>query len=213
MTDAYGRNIPGVDETPDLPKAFEDFSLSMPPGPLTVASRAEANAIRTAAGNPVGLHVWRTDTNQEERWNGSGWEYVAGRQHGATINFSRTGVPANPSSPLVLYATSFVRASPGWTMSSAQNLVIPQTGMYVMYVDINMSGSASTAGRTFFQFSTTNGVFGARHTVTNENNFGGTAIWPLTKGNEMRIQVYHEGGGARDYTATLQIAMINAPNW
>lgn len=35
MTDAYGRNIPGDDETPDLPKAFEDFSLSMPPGPLT----------------------------------------------------------------------------------------------------------------------------------------------------------------------------------
>lgn len=215
MTDAYGRNIPGDDESPDLPKAFEDFSLSMPPGPLTVASRAEANAIRTAAGNPVGLHVWRTDTNQEERWNGSGWEYVAGRQHGATVSYARTIVQGTVGR---LHATAFVRNSVGWTMNGEGYLVIPQTGMYLMTVDLNIAGSAGTLGKQFVQFGLRDGgaagtPFGFRTHAQNENNYGATVVWPLSAGNQVQIQAYHEGGGDRAYTATLQIAMINAPNW
>lgn len=219
MTDVFGRNVPAGNESADVPGAFTDYSLSAPPGPLTVGSRAEANAVWAAyvaavgSGNAKPMHVWRTDINQEERRVGDSWEYVAGRQHGAKLRFARTGVPQSPSGPLVLYATEFLRASPGWTMSSAQNLVIPQTGLYTMYCDINIAGSAGNLGRTFFQYSTTNGAISARHTVTNENNLGGTAIWDFNQGDELRIQVYHEGGGARDYTATMLIAMVNAPNW
>jgi len=213
MTDAYGRNIPGDDETPDLPKLFEDFSLSMPPGPKTVSSRAEANAIRIAAGNPVGFHVWRADTNQEERWNGSSWEYVAGRRHAATVNFARNGIAASSSNPLVLYATDFVRSSVGWTISGPQNLVIPQTGVYAISFSVNVSGSASTMGRAFFQFSTTNGAFGNRWPAYNEDNWGGAILHPLSIGNELRVQVWHESGGTRNWSGQLNIFMLGDPNW
>ena len=213
MTDAYGRNIPGDDETPDLPKAFEDFSLSMPPGPLTVASRAEANAIRTAAGNPVGFHVWRTDTNQEERWNGSGWEYVAGRQHGATVTFARQDVPAGE--PHRLVATSLDRYSPGWTINGEAWLVPPQSGMYLMYGAVNVSGAAGSLGRQYAQISIRNGagILG-REGIANENNYSvGAVMWPLTSSTQLQVQVYHATGGARNYTVQMHLYMLGDPNW
>lgn len=216
MTDAYGRNIPGDDETPDLPKAFEDFSLSMPPGPLPVSSITQANAIRAAAGNPSTMHVWNTTTNQELRWNGTGWEYVAGRQHGATVNFRREGIAEGGVG--LLHATSFVRASAGWTINGNAWLVIPQTGMYLFTIDYNIEGTAGALGRSYFQLTLRGGGaegtgLGFRVPATNENHWGGTVMWPMTAGNEIQIRGYAEGGGTRTHNAIMQVAMINAPNW
>src|SRR5690606_26958784 len=214
--------IPSPTDTPDMVTALDNLSLSNP-GVLIAGSTAEANARRSAymavAGNehivdPPPLMVWRTDTRQlmVESGVGGPWEYLAGRQHGATITFARSSVPEN-TGPLVLYGTEFIRNSPGWAFSSAQNLVIPQSGMYSMSFSASVSGAAASMGRSFFQFSTTNGTFGNRFPAMNEDNWGGTINWPLSAGNELRVQVFHTGGGARNWSGTLQIAMLNSPNW
>lgn len=209
--DALGRAIPNTSESPNVPAAFAAYSLSSPPGPFTVGSRAAANSVLSAIGNPVGLHVWRSDIDQEERWNGTGWEYVAGRQHGATVTF--TGSVTEGGTPNGLSAASFVRASAGWTADGSGYIVIPQTGMYLMYGSANLSGVASTIGRTFIQFATSTGAFGSRFPATNEDNYAGMAMWPFTKGDRVRVLGFHTGGGTRTYTVTTQIAMLNSPNW
>lgn len=220
--DALGRLIPAAGDPADATAWLGGYSLSHP-GIVEVGSLAAANALRTAyhaactdAGvTPKPLMVWRTDIeNLERETPGGGWEYVAGRQHGATVLFSRPDVNAGITPPRSLYAEEFVRASPGWTMDSEAHLVIPQSGMYVMSAQVNISGAASSLGRTFFEFETNNTGFGAhRRSSTNEDNYGGSAVGNLNKGDQLRIRVYHATGGQRAYTATLDIAMINSPRY
>src|SRR5690606_38207086 len=112
-----------------------------------------------------------------------------------------------------VFPTAFVRASDGWTLDSSSSLIVPQTGMYAMSVNFSISGAASTLGRSFFQLVAQDTAFGNRFPAFNEDNWGGTIIWPLSKGNALRLQAYHSAGGTRDYAGTLQIAMLNAPNW
>lgn len=212
--DALGRLIPDPADMNDVPGDLAAFSLSLPPGPVEVASRAEANSVRAAyqaAGGEKPIYVWRTDIDNMERDTGSGWEYVAGRQHGATVVFS--GSVSEGGTPQGLSAQDFVRASHGWTVNGDGYLVVPQTGMFMMYGDANLSGSAGNAGRTFIQFATRTGAFGSRIPATNENNYAGMAMWPLSQGDQLRVLGFHTGGGTRTYNVTMQIAMINSPNW
>ena len=79
---------------------------------------------------------------------------------------------------------------------------------------VQVSGTAATLGRVFgqLQVSGTN-VPMRMGTATNEDAYGWTIVWPLSKGQAIRPVHYHEAGGARDITATFQVAMVNAPNW
>lgn len=217
---ALGHVIPDNDtDAPDLETALDNLSLSNP-GIIPVDSRAAANAIRDAyrdaAGaesmvNPPELVVWRRDVRQLEVETPSyGWEYLAGRQHGATVTYSSL-VPQQTVGSLS--ATAFVRNSVGWTINSDGYLVIPQTGFYAMYAGMSVSGAASTMGRAWFQFALRSGAFGSRQPATDEDNWGGMALWPLSAGDQLRIQVYHSGGAGRTWSGTLQIAMLNAPAW
>lgn len=209
--DAYGRTVPvNTTDAPDLEGMFRAFSLSTPPGPVTVTSRAQANALRTAAGNPTGLHVWQSDVNQEFRWNGSTWEYVAGRQHGATVRFSSL-IPEGTVG--TLEAQELLRYSTGWTINADGYLVVPQTGFYGMYAVASATGAASSMGAAFFRLALRSGAFGGRAPMTSQDNAGHAALWPFTAGDQLRIQGYHEGGGGRTWSATLQILMLNAPSW
>lgn len=215
--------LPDANDPADIPTAVARTAFTGPMGILDVSSRAQANAISAAyndeafaAGVDAGrLYVWRTDTNQLERQGPNGWEYVAGQQHAARIQWRREDLPQNPSTPLVLYGIQFLNATSAWSFNSAQNLVIPETGMYAVSFDANLTGAAGTAGRVFFQFSTTDGQVSHRISAANENNFGGgIEVWHLHKGQQMRVQVYHEGGGARTWSGVMTIAMVAAtPDW
>lgn len=214
--DMFDREVPEGGDAADVPGAFRTYSLSDLPGPRTVTSRAHANtvvgSVQSSGGDPTGLHVWRTDTNQEERWNGTEWEYVSGRQHGATVTFARPGL-ASGGTPWLLYADSFQRASPGWTVAS-NRIVIPATGLYLMTVITNVDGSASGLGRVFGQIAIGgNPVQMRMGTAVDEDNYGYTLMWPFTAGDRLQPTHYHASGGARDVTATMQIAMINSPSW
>src|SRR5690606_41503927 len=98
-------------------------------------------------------------------------------------------------------------------MNGEGYLVIPQTGMYLMTVDLNIAGSAGTLGKQFVQFGLRGGgaagtPLGFRTRAQYENNYGATVVWPPSAGNQVPHHAYHEGGRDRDYRATLQIGMI-----
>lgn len=224
--DMLGRVVPNDDDDPpSIETAIRNLSLSNPGIPMA-SSAAEANAIRAAyyavAGNehvvnPTELMVWRSDLRQLHVENGIGgpWKYLAGPQPAAKITWRREDVPQNPSSPLVLYGQEFQKATDDpWSFSSAQNLVIPAPGIYTISFDANITGAAATAGRSFFQFSTTDGAVSQRFGATNENNWANGLPWDLRKGQQLRVQVYHEGGGPRTWSGTMLIAMVApTPDW
>lgn len=220
IEDPLGSTVPAPEDPADIVRWIRTLALTAPPI-VTVTSRVHANSVRgayhtacIAAGvTPKMLWVWRTDIANLERDTGTGWEYVAGRQHGATVTFARTGVSAATDPPRAVFPTAFVRSSDGWTLDSSSSLIVPQSGMYAMSVNFQISGAASTLGRSFFQLVAQDTAFGNRFPAFNEDNWGGTIIWPLSKGNALRLQAYHSAGGTRDYAGTLQIAMLNAPNW
>lgn len=228
ITDSLGRLIPdatpGALETANPQEWFERYSLS-DTGIVPVTSRTAANALlaarNTAAEQPgMGIArkpvvVWRTDElggaleiHPNTGSAGEQWEHLGGRRHRATVSYYRESLSAG-GEPLVMYAQSISNATPGWTISG-NNLVVPASGMYAMAAVVNVSGAAGSLGRVFGQFSTTNGVLGARFaTGTNENNYAGSlSPWPLSVNDQLRIQCYHESGGLRSYTATMHIVQL-----
>src|SRR5690606_1395160 len=95
--DPLGATVPAPSDPADLPRWLRTLSLSAPPI-IEVTSTTQANTVRTAYRNAClaagvtakRLFVWNTATDNLERDTGTGWEYLAGRQHGATITMSTT---------------------------------------------------------------------------------------------------------------------------
>lgn len=220
--DVLGRSIPVLEDSTDLRQLFGRYSMSST-GLVRVGSLSEANALLAqinagiAEGNlrpPV--EVWRTDVHARylhpnTGMAGEGWEYMGGRQY--AIDLRLTGTVSAGGDPGSLTPSNIVRQTPGWTISG-NNVVVAATGLYDVDVDVDVDGAAGSLGRVFAQVRTTNGVVHKRvGTGQNENHYQGMTQIPLSAGNNLFVQVYHEAGGSRAYTAALSLYMKADPRW
>lgn len=216
--DPLGATVPAPSDPADLPRWLRTLSLSAPPI-IEVTSTTAANNLRTAYRNAClaagvtakRLMVWNTQNDNLERDTGTGWEYVAGRQHGATVAFGRVDVAENIV--LSLYATEFVRASAGWTLADASDVVIPFTGILSASALVVVQGGAASLGRSFVEFILNDEARMARQGATNEDIWSISSIMHVQKGWRFKVRVYHAGGGTRQVAATVQLAAVNSPNY
>lgn len=220
--DPMRRLVPDLDDGYDLPGELRAYSLTDTGLPV-VSSRADAEAYRAAYNTAVqqaGLGrqpvlVYRSDVRQihlNHNDGASAWEYMAGRQHGATVNMSRSGVDNAVTRNVTV--SSFARLSPGWVVSSnGAGVIAPATGMYLMTYRGSFSGTASTLGRVFVELISDGGYMIMRGNGTNETVVGVTAVWPLSAGDYIGIDCYHETGGPITHSGILQITMATAPAW
>lgn len=220
-TDALRRLIPEGGDPADLPYDLGRYSLTDTGLPI-VTSQADAEAFRAAyntAIQGIGLPrqpvlVYRSDLRQihlNHNDGSSAWEYMAGRQHGATVNVSRTDV-ANDAVRNV-YVDGFARMSPGFEVSGAARVVLPATGMYTIFARGSWSGTASNLGRTFLDLLQGSDFMIDRGSSANESVVSVSANWPFTAGDTVGLNCYHEAGGNQNFTGVMQISMINAPAW
>lgn len=220
--DVLGRMIPTVTDAADPEAWFRRYSLSST-GLVRVASHAEAEALRAqinagvVSGQPrPPVEVWRTDVHARYLHpntgaSGEGWEWMGGRQY--AIDLRLTGTVTAGGEPGTVTPSSINRQTPGWTIVSS-NVVVPATGLYDADVDVDVSGVGGTLGRVFAQVRTTNGVIHKRvATGTNENHYQGMTQIALSAGNNLYVQVYHEGGGSRSYGVSLMLYMKADPRW
>lgn len=220
--DVLGRMIPTENDSTDLAAIFARYSLSST-GLVRVGSLSEANALLAQINNAVPggqprppVEVWRTDVHARylhpnTGMAGEGWEYMGGRQF--AIDLRLTGTVSAGGDPGSLTPSNIVRQTPGWTISG-NNVVVAATGLYDVDVDVDVDGAAGSLGRVFAQVRTTNGVVHKRvGTGQNENHYQGMTQIPLSAGNNLFVQVYHETGGSRAYTAALSLYMKADPRW
>ena len=220
--DILGRMIPTEGDATDLEAIFAQYSLSST-GLVRVASMGEANTLLAQINDavPTGqprppVEVWNTATNARylhpnTGQAGEGWEYMGGRQHAISVNLA--GTISAGGSPAILGIASITRQTPGWTVSG-NNLIVPATGLYDIVLNANLGTPASTLGRVYGQVSTTNGAVTERlATAANENNIQGSTVAPLSEGNAVRFQGYHESGGSRAWTGTALRYMKADPRW
>ncbi len=220
--DVLGRMIPTATDSSNLEAIFQRYSLSST-GLVVVGSRSEANALlaeindAVPAGDPrVPVEVWQTDVHARylhpnTGQAGEGWEYMGGRQYAIDLRLS--GTISAGGNPGTLTPNNIVRQTPGWTITG-NNVVIPATGYYDVDVDVDVDGAAGSLGRVFAQVRTTNGVVHKRvGTGQNENHYQGLTQVALSQGNNLFVQVYHEAGGSRAYTAALSLYMKADPRW
>lgn len=221
-TDTLGRTIPDGSDAPDLDAILRRFSLTSG-GIVEVATRTEAEQVRVDANTAADIlgvpHrpivVLRTDIDnieihRNQGLTGEGWEYYAGRRHGATVNVSRTA-PANTTTEL--HAQSFARSTAGFTASQGA-VVIPATGMYALGYSGRFDGTASMLGRTFVALYVDDAEI-VRWPATNEDNYGGGFVYPLSSGSRLMVKAYHShsGGSSLIVTGQLQITETGAPRW
>src|SRR5690625_968530 len=220
--DVLGRMIPTENDSTDLEAIFARYSLSST-GLVRVGSLSEANALLAQINNAVPggqprppVEVWRTDVHARYLHPntgaaGEGWEYMGGRQY--AIDLRLTGTVSAGGDPGSLTPSNIVRQTPGWTITG-NNVVIPATGYYDIDVDVDVVGAAGSRGRVVAQLRTTNRVVHKRlGTGQNENHYTGMTQVPLSQGNNLYVQVYHETGGSRAYTAALSLYMKADPRW
>ena len=220
--DPMRRMISGDDDPADWPDALAGYSLTDTGLPI-VTSAADAEAYRAAYNTAIqqlGLPrqpvlVYRSDVRQvhlNHNDGASAWEYMAGRQHGATVNMSRSGVDNAVVRNVTV--TGFARLSPGWVVSSnGAGVIAPATGMYLMTYRGSFSGTASTLGRVFVELISDGGFMIMRGGSNNESVVGVTAVWPLSAGDYIGVNCYHESGGPQTHSGQLQITMATAPAW
>lgn len=220
--DVLGRMIPTEQDGTDLEAIFRRYSMSST-GLVRVASQGEAESLRAeinaavASGQPrPPVEVWRSDVHSRYLHPntgaaGEGWEWMGGRQYAIDLNLA--GTVSAGGSPGTLTPTSIARQTPGWTIVGS-NVVVAATGLYDVDVDVSVADAAGTLGRVFAQVRTTNGVIHKRvATGANENHYQGMTQVALSAGNNLYVQVYHEGGGSRAYTASLMLYMKADPRW
>src|SRR5690625_1957533 len=222
--DVLGRSIPVLEDSTDLRQLFARYSLSST-GLVRVGSLSEAKALLAQINNAVPggqprppVEVWRTDVHARylhpnTGMAGEGWEYMGGRQNAADLRFTTTTDISAGGSPGTVPISSIARQTPGWTISG-NNVVIPATGLYDVDVTVNVDGAAGSLGRVFAQVRTTNGVVFKRVAGSyNENNYQGSTVVALSQGNQLYLQVFHEAGGSRAYTASMLLYMKADPRW
>src|SRR5690625_4024933 len=220
--DVLGRMIPTENDGTDLEAIFARYSLSST-GLVRVGSLSEANALLAQINNAVPggqprppVEVWRTDVHARYLHPntgaaGEGWEWMGGRQY--AIDLRLTGTVSAGGDPGTLTPNNIVRQTPGWTITG-NNVVIPATGYYDVDVDVDVDGAAGSLGRVFAQVRTTNGVIFKRVAGSyNENNYQGSTVVALSQGNQLYLQVFHEAGGSRAYTASMLLYMKADPRW
>ena len=220
--DPMRRMIPGDDDPADWPDHLAAYSLTDTGLPV-VSSQADAEAFRAAyntaiqqrGGSRGPVLVYRSDLRQihlNHNDGSSAWEYMAGRQHGATVNMSRSAVDNGAVRNVTV--SGFARLSPGWTVSSnGAGVIAPATGMYLMTYRGSFSGTASNLGRVFVELISDDGYMIMRGGSTNESVVGVTAVWPLSAGDYIGVNCYHETGGPQTHSGQLQITMATAPAW
>lgn len=214
-----GVTVPAVSDPADLPRWIRTLSLTSPPV-IEVTSTTQANSIRTAYRNactaagvtPRTLFVWNLSSDNLERDTGSGWEYVAGRQHGATLTMTTSNL--REARDDVVHPSSFIRASSGWGIASdGHNVIVPSTGMYMFDLSGSISGTAGNLGRVYVQFRINDSILKGRTGTTNEDIVHVSWLYPLAKGNQVKVEIYHATGGTRGFTGEMNIAQLNSPNW
>ncbi len=217
--DPLGATVPVPSDPADLPRWVRTLNLTAPPI-VEVSSTTQANSMRAAyqdacvaAGvTPKRLFVWNTSNDNLERATASSWEYVAGRQHGATVVMSTANLRAGQND--VVHPSSFTRASTGWAIASdGHNVIVPSTGMYLFDLSGSIAGDAGTLGRTYSQFRINNATLKGRQGFTNEDIIHTAWLYPLSKGDQVKVEIYHAGGGTRTFAGEMNIAQINSPNW
>lgn len=219
--DPLGATVPVAATDPaDLPRWIRTLNLTAPPV-VEVTSTTQANTIRDAYRSactaawvtPKRLMVWNTQSeNLERETTAGGWEYVAGRQHGATVIMQTTVLRAARDD--VLFATEFRRASAGWTLASdGYNVIVPATGMYLFDLHGVISGTANDLGRVYVQFIVNDGGTPVRQGAVAEDGLHVTMVRPLTKGDRVKVEIYHAAGGQRAFTGEMQAVQLNSPNY
>lgn len=219
VNDALGRSIATNADAPSIETALRNYSLS-DVGIIKVASRTQANQVLTAykqAGGTQPVVVWNESSeNLEIHPNtgaaGENWDYLAGRAHGATFNMNTTVL--RDARDDVVFPSSVIRASAGWTIASdGHNMVFPATGMYHLDLSGTISGTAGDLGRVYTQFKVNDTTIKGRQGVQNENFVHAALLYPFTKGDKVKVEMYHAAGGQRSFSGELNVVQINNPRW
>ena len=203
----------------DITAAFNAYDTS---GIVWVpaSSDAHAESLRAAfnsgGGQGVPFGVFRTDLKHlmlhpNTGAPGEGFDYYAGRPHGATAHFTRSGVPAY--TPTVLDLAHFQRVSPGIT-TTASRIVIPQTGYWTVSATTRFQGPNADLSRVFVEVRYAHDdstIF--RFPQHAEDTYTATGEDALGQGQQIYLVAYHQAPGPRDVAVKLNLTQGLSSRW
>ncbi|RTE47630.1 hypothetical protein [Actinobaculum sp. 352] len=220
IIDLFKRVLPKVgtsaadsDGPVNVQTILEDFSSSLH-APIPVADQTEADQIASAApasAFPLFVFNQATVTLDVMSQQGAAWDMVGGRPHGLTATLYQTNLPNGVVKNLGI--GSITRQTEGWALSSDNvRLTVPSTGLYLVQVNINVSGDSQTLGRVFTEFEVEGQKYRTGSAAEDQMNF--VSVIPITAGSTIATYFYHSAGGTRSVQqGMLTVVQTLAPRW